>query len=136
MLTGFYKPTLGKISSTGRNVTGGRPDVIMKLGMARTFQNIRLFSTMTALENVMVGQNSRMKAGLFGSIFRTPGVPRGGVRVREKARGGARVRRAARRARTTSWRSTWPTATSAASRSPARSRPTRRCCCSTSRRRA
>src|SRR3954463_12032127 len=80
MLTGFYKPTLGKISFGGRNVTGGRPDVIMKLGMARTFQNIRLFSTMTALENVMVGQNSRMKAGLFGSIFRTPGVRREEVR--------------------------------------------------------
>src|SRR6201989_301974 len=73
MLTGFYKPTLGKIAFHGRNVTGGRPDVIMKLGMARTFQNIRLFSTMSALENVMVGQNARMKAGLFGSILRTPG---------------------------------------------------------------
>ena len=55
-----------------RNITGNRPDVIMKLGMARTFQNIRLFGTMSALENVMVGQNSRMKAGLFGSIFRFP----------------------------------------------------------------
>jgi branched-chain amino acid transport system ATP-binding protein len=85
MLTGFYKPTLGRISLQGRNVTGGRPDVIMKLGMARTFQNIRLFSTMSALENVMVGQNARMKAGLFGSIFRTPGVRREEVRVREKA---------------------------------------------------
>jgi branched-chain amino acid transport system ATP-binding protein len=86
MLTGFYKPTLGKISLHGQNVTGGRPDVIMKLGMARTFQNIRLFSTMTALENTMVGQNSRMKAGLFGSIFRTPGVRKEEGRVREKAR--------------------------------------------------
>jgi branched-chain amino acid transport system ATP-binding protein len=86
MLTGFYKPTLGKISFHGQNVTGGRPDVIMKLGMARTFQNIRLFSTMTAVENAMVGQNSRMKAGLFGSIFRTPGVRREESRVREKAR--------------------------------------------------
>jgi branched-chain amino acid transport system ATP-binding protein len=83
--TFFYKPTLGKISFSGRNVTGGRPDVIMKLGMARTFQNIRLFSTMTALENVMVGQNSRMKAGLFGSIFRTPGVRKEEQRVRVKA---------------------------------------------------
>ena len=72
MLTGFYKPTLGKISLHDRNITGNRPDVIMKLGMARTFQNIRLFGTMSALENVMVGQNSRMKAGLFGSIFRFP----------------------------------------------------------------
>jgi branched-chain amino acid transport system ATP-binding protein len=74
MLTGFYKPTLGKITFDGRNVTGGRPDLIMKAGMARTFQNIRLFATMSAAENVMVGQTSRMRAGLFGSIFRTPHV--------------------------------------------------------------
>jgi branched-chain amino acid transport system ATP-binding protein len=85
MLTGFYKPTLGSIAFEGRNVTGRRPDVIMKLGMARTFQNIRLFSTMTALENVMVGQNSRMSAGLFGSIFRTPKVRREEKDVRAKA---------------------------------------------------
>ena len=63
MLTGFYKPTIGMIEFDGKTITGGRPDVIMKLGMARTFQNIRLFATMTAKENVMVGQNSRMKAG-------------------------------------------------------------------------
>jgi branched-chain amino acid transport system ATP-binding protein len=86
MLTGFYKPTLGRIVFDSRNVTGGRPDVIMKLGLARTFQNIRLFATMSAVENCMVGQNSRMKAGLFGSIFRTPGVRREERRVEEKAR--------------------------------------------------
>jgi branched-chain amino acid transport system ATP-binding protein len=85
MLTGFYKPTLGKVTFDGKNVTGGRPDVIMKLGMARTFQNIRLFATMTAAENVMIGQNSRMHAGLFGSIVRTPRVRREEHRVREKA---------------------------------------------------
>jgi branched-chain amino acid transport system ATP-binding protein len=85
MLTGFYKPTLGKITFDGRNVTGGRPDVIMKAGMARTFQNIRLFATMSAAENVMVGQNSRMRAGLFGSIVRTPGVPKEEKRVLAKA---------------------------------------------------
>ena len=85
MLTGFYKPTYGRIEFDGRNVTGGRPDVIMKLGMARTFQNIRLFATMTAMENCMVGQNSRMHAGLFRSIIRTPGVRREEALVREKA---------------------------------------------------
>jgi branched-chain amino acid transport system ATP-binding protein len=85
MLTGFYKPTLGRIAFEGRNVTGGRPDVIMKMGMARTFQNIRLFSTMTATENAMVGRNSRMRAGLFGSIFRTPKVRAEENDVREKA---------------------------------------------------
>ncbi len=86
MLTGFYKPTFGMIEFDGKNVTGGRPDVIMKAGMARTFQNIRLFATMTAVENAMVGQNSRMKAGLFGSIIRTPGVRKEEKRVDEKAR--------------------------------------------------
>src|SRR5919199_3113969 len=85
MLTGFYRPTLGRIAYEGRNITGGRPDVIMKLGMARTFQNIRLFSTMSATENVMVGQHARMGAGLFGSIFRTPKVRREEGRVRDKA---------------------------------------------------
>ncbi|MGH2968017.1 MAG: ABC transporter ATP-binding protein [Solirubrobacteraceae bacterium] len=85
MLTGFYKPTLGKITLDERNITGDRPDVIMKLGMARTFQNIRLFGTMSAMENVMVGQNSRMRAGLFGSILRTPGVRKEEKRAREKA---------------------------------------------------
>jgi branched-chain amino acid transport system ATP-binding protein len=85
ILTGFYRPTIGRINLDGRAVTGARPDVIMKLGMARTFQNIRLFSTMSAVENVMVGQNSRMSGGLFGSILRTPKVRREERRVREKA---------------------------------------------------
>jgi branched-chain amino acid transport system ATP-binding protein len=85
MLTGFYRPTLGRIAYEGRNITGARPDVIMKLGMARTFQNIRLFATMSAVENAMVGQHSRMKAGLAGSIARTRRVRREEARVREKA---------------------------------------------------
>jgi branched-chain amino acid transport system ATP-binding protein len=85
MLTGFYRPTLGTISFDGRNVTGARPDIVMKAGMARTFQNIRLFATMTAAENVMIGEHSRMHAGLFGSIIRTPRVRREERDVREKA---------------------------------------------------
>jgi branched-chain amino acid transport system ATP-binding protein len=86
MLTGYYRPTLGTISFNGRNITGARPDLVMKAGMARTFQNIRLFSTMTATENVMIGQHSRMRAGLFGSIVRTPRVRREERETREKAR--------------------------------------------------
>jgi branched-chain amino acid transport system ATP-binding protein len=86
MLTGFYRPTLGTIAFDGRNITGARPDIVMKAGMARTFQNIRLFSTMTARENVMIGIHSRMKAGLFGSILRTPRVQREEALIREKAR--------------------------------------------------
>jgi branched-chain amino acid transport system ATP-binding protein len=86
MLTGLYKPTMGRLEFDGRNITGGRPDRIMALGMARTFQNIRLFATMSALENVMVGQHARMGGGLFGSILRTPKVRKEERRVREKAR--------------------------------------------------
>ena len=85
MLTGLYKPTVGRITFQGKDITGGRPDKIMSLGMARTFQNIRLFATMSAAENVMVGQHARMKAGLFGSILRLPGVRKEEVAVREKA---------------------------------------------------
>jgi branched-chain amino acid transport system ATP-binding protein len=86
VLTGLYKPTAGRIWFGGREITGRRPDVINSLGMARTFQNIRLFATMTALENVMVGQHARMKASLFGSILRPPWVRREEQRVRAKAR--------------------------------------------------
>jgi branched-chain amino acid transport system ATP-binding protein len=86
MLTGLYKPTFGRIEFDGRNITGRRPDRIVGMGVARTFQNIRLFATMSALENVMVGQHVRMKAGLFGSIVRTPGVRKEEKRVTEKAR--------------------------------------------------
>jgi branched-chain amino acid transport system ATP-binding protein len=74
MLTGLYRPTTGRIVFDGRDITAGRPDKILSKGMARTFQNIRLFATMSALENVMVGQHARMKAGLLGSIFRPPWV--------------------------------------------------------------
>jgi branched-chain amino acid transport system ATP-binding protein len=85
MLTGFYRPTYGRIAFDGRNITGARPDIVMKAGMARTFQNIRLFSTMTAVENVMIGEHSRMHAGLAGSIFRTPRVRREERETRERA---------------------------------------------------
>ena len=85
LLTGLYKPTIGRVTFDGADITGGRPDKIMKAGLARTFQNIRLFGTMSARENVMVGQHARMKAGLFGSIFRPPRVSREEKEVHEKA---------------------------------------------------
>jgi branched-chain amino acid transport system ATP-binding protein len=66
-------------------ITGARPDRITARGMARTFQNIRLFGTMSAIENVMVGQHARMGAGLFGSILRPPRVVREEREVRDKA---------------------------------------------------
>jgi branched-chain amino acid transport system ATP-binding protein len=86
MLTGLYKPSAGRILFNGQDVTGRRPDLITAAGMARTFQNIRLFSTMSALENVMVGCHARMHAGLFGSILRTPRVRREESDVMDKAR--------------------------------------------------
>jgi branched-chain amino acid transport system ATP-binding protein len=86
MLTGLYKPTYGRVAFDGKDITGRRPDLITKMGVARTFQNIRLFGTMSALENVMVGQHSRMKAGLFGSILRPPWVMHEERDVREKGK--------------------------------------------------
>jgi branched-chain amino acid transport system ATP-binding protein len=86
MLTGLYKPTSGTIILGQRDVTRSRPDKITGLGVARTFQNIRLFGAMTALENVMIGRHSRMRATLFGSILRPPWVRREERQVRERAR--------------------------------------------------
>jgi branched-chain amino acid transport system ATP-binding protein len=86
MLTGLYKPTTGRIRFDGRDITAGRPDRILSMGMSRTFQNIRLFATMSALENVMVGQHARMKAGLLGSIFRPPWVTKEERAVADKGR--------------------------------------------------
>ena len=86
MLTGLYKPSTGAITFDGKDVTAARPDRITAAGVARTFQNIRLFGTMSALENVLVGQHARMKAGLLGSIFRPPHVNREERQVRERAR--------------------------------------------------
>jgi branched-chain amino acid transport system ATP-binding protein len=85
MLTGLYKPTTGRIMLGDRNISHARPDVITGLGVARTFQNIRLFGAMSALENVMIGRHARMKAGVFGAILRTPWVRREERQVREKA---------------------------------------------------
>jgi branched-chain amino acid transport system ATP-binding protein len=85
ILTGLYKPSSGRIELEGRDVTRARPDVINRLGMARTFQNIRLFGAMSALENVVVGRHSRMHAGVFRSIARTPGVRAEERAVRERA---------------------------------------------------
>jgi branched-chain amino acid transport system ATP-binding protein len=86
MLTGLYKPSLGTVIFDGKNVTTKRPDQITALGVARTFQNIRLFGTMSAVENVLVGQHARLHASVFGSIFRTPRVRREERNAQVKAR--------------------------------------------------
>jgi branched-chain amino acid transport system ATP-binding protein len=86
MLTGLYKPTHGTIAFEGQDITAMRPDKIMKRGVARTFQNIRLFSTMTAVENVLVGRHSRTSAGLFSSIFGLPKARREDREGQEQSR--------------------------------------------------
>ncbi len=86
MLTGVYTPTSGQILFLGEDVTGKPPHAITERGIGRTFQNIRLFQNMTALENVLVGMHSRMKANLFNSILRTPKVRREEREARETAR--------------------------------------------------
>jgi branched-chain amino acid transport system ATP-binding protein len=86
MLTGLYRPTAGRVLLGQRDVTRSRPDKITGLGVARTFQNIRLFGAMTAVENVMIGRHARMRASLFGSILRPPWVRREERQVRERSR--------------------------------------------------
>jgi branched-chain amino acid transport system ATP-binding protein len=86
MLTGLYKPTSGDILLGERNITRSRPDVITGLGVARTFQNIRLFGAMSALENVMIGRHARTRTGVFGSIFRPPWVRREEQAIRTRSR--------------------------------------------------
>ncbi|MEP7224955.1 MAG: ABC transporter ATP-binding protein [Actinomycetota bacterium] len=86
MLTGVYKPTSGQIVFDGTDVTGKPPHAITKLGIGRTFQNIRLFPQMTALENVLVGMHSRLRGGILGSIFGTPRVRREEHEAHEKGR--------------------------------------------------
>ena len=86
MLTGLTRPTQGSILLGERDITRARADVITGYGVARTFQNIRLFGAMTAVENVMIGRHARMRAGLLGSIVRPPRVRREERETRAHAR--------------------------------------------------
>jgi branched-chain amino acid transport system ATP-binding protein len=86
MLTGLYKPSFGKVVFDGKDVTGRRPDLITTAGVSRTFQNIRLFGTLTAVENVVVGRHTHMKGGIFGAIVRPPWVRRAEREGEEEAR--------------------------------------------------
>jgi len=70
-LTGLYQPTVGTFRLNGESLAGLKPYAVAQRGVARTFQNIRLFANMTALENVMVGRHARSRAGVFGAILRT-----------------------------------------------------------------
>jgi branched-chain amino acid transport system ATP-binding protein len=85
-MTGLYKPTTGKVTFGGQDITAKAPHLVTQAGVARTFQNIKLFKTMTVLENVQVGRHARMKARISGSIFRTPFVRREERETEEMAR--------------------------------------------------
>ncbi len=85
VLTGVYKASEGDVIFNSESILGNRPYTIFEKGIARTFQNIRLFSAMTALENAMVARHCRTKSGIFGSILRTPSQKREEGYIREKA---------------------------------------------------
>jgi branched-chain amino acid transport system ATP-binding protein len=86
MLTGVYKPTSGSVIVDGEDMTNKPPHVYTQRGIGRTFQNIRLFQNMTALENVLVGMHVRLKGNLFEAIARTPRVKREEAEARDRAR--------------------------------------------------
>ncbi len=70
VLTGLYMPDSGTITLKGHDISGLKPNEVTQRGVARTFQNIRLFANMTALENVMVGRHARTHAGIVGAVWR------------------------------------------------------------------
>jgi branched-chain amino acid transport system ATP-binding protein len=72
LVTGLYQPTAGAIRFNGQSIVGLPPHRIAKLGITRTFQNIRLFAFVTALDNVMVGEHCKMRENIFQSMFKTP----------------------------------------------------------------
>jgi branched-chain amino acid transport system ATP-binding protein len=85
VITGIYHPDDGDIGLRGESIVGRTPNQVTRLGIARTFQNVKLFPNMTVLENAMVGQHCRSSAGVFGAVFRTPSMRREEQRIRERA---------------------------------------------------
>jgi branched-chain amino acid transport system ATP-binding protein len=86
IVTGFYEPDEGAIVFDGHNLVGLKPNQITRLGVARTFQAVRLFPNMTVLENAMVGQHARTRSGITGAVLRLPGTRQEERRIEEKAR--------------------------------------------------
>jgi len=74
VLTGIYAPDAGSFALDGKSITGLKPERIARAGIARTFQNIRLFANLSALENVMIGRHVRTRAGVLGAILRNRGT--------------------------------------------------------------
>jgi ABC-type branched-subunit amino acid transport system ATPase component len=86
VITGLYGPSEGDVRFNGDSIVGLAPNRITRLGISRTFQTVHLFPNMTVLENAMVGQHCRSRAGIFGSIVRLPKVAREEQRIRERAK--------------------------------------------------
>lgn len=84
-ITGLYKPTSGMIRFQGRDITDLKPFRVAELGIARTFQQIRLFAYMSALDNVRIGEHPRMHAKLWDALFKTRAARREEVKVTERA---------------------------------------------------
>ena len=131
VITGFLPPTSGTIRLRDQDITGKNPDQVTALGIARTFQNIRLFARMTVLDNVKTAQQLHGKAGFWETIFSTPSFLKRSAHLRSAPT-------------LISSRSAWPASpmstpprcpmgSSASWRSPARWRPNPRFCCWTSR---
>jgi branched-chain amino acid transport system ATP-binding protein len=85
-VTGFYRHEEGSIVFQGQRLDGWSPDQVTHLGISRTYQNIRLFANMSAIENVMVGEHPHLRSGVFGAIFRTAGTVREEAEALEEAR--------------------------------------------------
>ncbi|WP_461210118.1 ABC transporter ATP-binding protein [Desulfocurvus sp. DL9XJH121] len=86
VITGVYKTSDGAVAFGGGSILGLRPHLVLKAGIARTFQNIRLFTAMTALENVMVAQHCRSMKGVVGAILRSPSQQAEERAIRDRAR--------------------------------------------------
>lgn len=85
-VTGFYRHEEGTILFQGQPLDGRSPDQVTRLGISRTYQNIRLFANMTAIDNVLVGQHPHLRSGIFGAILRTPGTQREEAQALDEAR--------------------------------------------------
>ncbi len=137
VITGLYRPDAGEVRFRGDSLAGRAPSQVTKLGIARTFQNVKLFPNMTVLENAMVGQHCRTRTGVFGALFRTPASRDEEAMIRDRAREaldffGTRLSGYRRDQPANVFR----TRTAAAWRWRAPWRPTPRSCCWTSPRRA
>ena len=76
VITGVYKPTSGRVLFEGRDITGMRPDLVCGLGIARTFQNIRLMKSLSVVDNVLIGHRVHLRSSLGSAVLRLPGYVR------------------------------------------------------------